>query len=104
VPVFCGPVERGNSSPPDVGGVRLAAAPWPDVQAVRTIRCSSTRYALTINLMGVAHGVKAFLPLLKAHGEGGHIVSFDGGRFLSDTVLGFVPRANSATRLVGRLG
>lgn len=28
-----------------------------------------------INLMGVAFGVEAFLPLIKSHGEGGHIVN-----------------------------
>ena len=31
------------------------------------------RWVIDINLMGVVHGVKAFLPLLKMHGEGGHI-------------------------------
>jgi NAD(P)-dependent dehydrogenase (short-subunit alcohol dehydrogenase family) len=28
-----------------------------------------------VNLMGVVHGVQAFLPHIKAHGEGGHIVN-----------------------------
>ena len=31
------------------------------------------QWVIDINLMGVVHGVKAFLPLLKTHGEGGHI-------------------------------
>src|SRR6516225_8394141 len=33
------------------------------------------RWVIDINLMGVVHGVKAFVPLLKTHGEGGHIVN-----------------------------
>jgi NAD(P)-dependent dehydrogenase (short-subunit alcohol dehydrogenase family) len=33
------------------------------------------QWVIDINLMEVVHGVKAFLPLLKAHGEGGHIVN-----------------------------
>jgi short-subunit dehydrogenase len=28
-----------------------------------------------INLMGVVHGTEIFLPLIKSHGEGGHIVN-----------------------------
>lgn len=33
------------------------------------------RWMLDVNLWGVIHGVHAFLPLLRAHGEGGHIVN-----------------------------
>jgi NAD(P)-dependent dehydrogenase (short-subunit alcohol dehydrogenase family) len=33
------------------------------------------RWVIDINMMGVVHGVKAFLALLKSHGEGGHIVN-----------------------------
>ena len=32
------------------------------------------RWVIDINLMGVVHGVRAFLPHLTSHGEGGHIV------------------------------
>ena len=32
-------------------------------------------WMLGVNLQGVIHGVQAFLPALKAHGEGGHIVN-----------------------------
>jgi NAD(P)-dependent dehydrogenase (short-subunit alcohol dehydrogenase family) len=42
------------------------------------------RWAIDINLMGVVHGVKAFLPLLKSHGEGGHIVN-------TASMAGFLP-------------
>ena len=47
------------------------------------------QWVIDINLMGVVHGVKAFLPLLKTHGEGGHIVNTASmAGFLSDTGVG----------------
>jgi NAD(P)-dependent dehydrogenase (short-subunit alcohol dehydrogenase family) len=47
------------------------------------------RWVIDINLMGVVHGVKAFLPLLKSHGEGGHIVNTASmAGFLSGTGFG----------------
>lgn len=33
------------------------------------------RWVLDVNVMGVVHGVSAFLPHMRAHGEGGHIVN-----------------------------
>jgi len=33
------------------------------------------RWVLDVNLMGVLHGISAFLPHIRAHGEGGHIVN-----------------------------
>ena len=33
------------------------------------------RWVIDINLTGAVHGVKAFVPLLKRHGEGGCIVN-----------------------------
>ena len=42
------------------------------------------RWVIDTNLMGVVHGVKAFLPLLKSHGEGGHIVN-------TASMAGFLP-------------
>ena len=42
------------------------------------------RWVIDINLMGVVHGVKAFLPLLKTHREGGHIVN-------TASMAGFLP-------------
>lgn len=33
------------------------------------------RWVLDVNLMGVVHGVRTFLPRLQAHGEGGHFVN-----------------------------
>ena len=47
------------------------------------------RWVIDINLMGVVHGVKAFVPLLKTHGEGGHIVNTASmAGFLSGTGFG----------------
>ena len=40
--------------------------------------------AIDVNLMGVVHGLKAFLPLLRSHGEGGHIVN-------TASMAGFLP-------------
>ena len=30
------------------------------------------RWVLDVNLMGVLHGIHAFLPHIRAHGQGGH--------------------------------
>ncbi len=40
-----------------------------------SIPISDWRWVVDINLMGVVHGVEIFTPLLKSHGEGGHIVN-----------------------------
>jgi NAD(P)-dependent dehydrogenase (short-subunit alcohol dehydrogenase family) len=42
------------------------------------------RWTIDVNLMGVVHGLKAFLPLLQSHGEGGHIVN-------TASMAGFLP-------------
>jgi NAD(P)-dependent dehydrogenase (short-subunit alcohol dehydrogenase family) len=39
------------------------------------ISLANWRWVLDVNLMGVLHGVHAFLPHIRAHGEGGHIVN-----------------------------
>jgi len=33
------------------------------------------RWVIDVNLMGVLHGIRTFLPHIRAHGEGGHIVN-----------------------------
>lgn len=33
------------------------------------------RWVVDINLMGVVHGVEVFAPLIKSHGEGGHVIN-----------------------------
>ena len=42
------------------------------------------RWVVDINLMGVVHGVKTFVPLIKRQGEGGHIVN-------TASMAGFLP-------------
>jgi NAD(P)-dependent dehydrogenase (short-subunit alcohol dehydrogenase family) len=36
---------------------------------------ASTTFCSTIGALGVLHGIRTFLPLIRAHGEGGHIVN-----------------------------
>ena len=43
--------------------------------SIDAISVETWRWVLDVNLMGVVHGVRAFLPHLRAHGEGGHIVN-----------------------------
>ena len=42
---------------------------------VDDISLDNWRWVLDVNLMGVLHGIHAFLPHVRAHGEGGHIVN-----------------------------
>jgi NAD(P)-dependent dehydrogenase (short-subunit alcohol dehydrogenase family) len=39
------------------------------------ISVETWRWVLDVNLMGVLHGISTFLPHIRAHGEGGHIVN-----------------------------
>jgi NAD(P)-dependent dehydrogenase (short-subunit alcohol dehydrogenase family) len=64
------------------------------------ISLDNWRWVIDVNLMGVLHGIKSFLPHMRAHGEGGHIVNtasmagMDGG-------LGFSPYTASKFAVVG---
>jgi NAD(P)-dependent dehydrogenase (short-subunit alcohol dehydrogenase family) len=40
-----------------------------------SISLETWRWVLDVNLMGVLHGIRAFLPHIRAQGEGGHIVN-----------------------------
>jgi NAD(P)-dependent dehydrogenase (short-subunit alcohol dehydrogenase family) len=42
---------------------------------IDNISLDNWRWVLDVNLMGVLHGIRAFLPHIRAHGEGGHIVN-----------------------------
>ena len=63
------------------------------------ISLDNWRWVIDVNLMGVLHGIKSFLPHIRAHGEGGHIVNtasmagMQGG-------LGFGPYAASKFAVV----
>ncbi len=39
------------------------------------ISLDNWRWVIDVNLLGVVHGVRAFLPQMCSHGEGGHIVN-----------------------------
>jgi NAD(P)-dependent dehydrogenase (short-subunit alcohol dehydrogenase family) len=66
---------------------------------IDNISLDSWRWVIDVNLMGVLHGIRAFLPHIRAHGEGGHIVNtasmagMNGG-------LGFSPYAASKFAVV----
>jgi NAD(P)-dependent dehydrogenase (short-subunit alcohol dehydrogenase family) len=42
---------------------------------IADISVETWRWVLDVNLMGVVHGISTFLPRIRAHGEGGHIVN-----------------------------
>lgn len=42
---------------------------------IDSISIESWRWVVDVNLMGVVYGVRSFLPHMRAHGEGGHIVN-----------------------------
>ena len=67
---------------------------------IDNISVDNWRWVLDVNLMGVLHGIRTFLPHIRAHGEGGHIVNtasmagMNGG-------LGFSPYVASKFAVVG---
>jgi NAD(P)-dependent dehydrogenase (short-subunit alcohol dehydrogenase family) len=66
---------------------------------IDNISIDNWRWVIDVNLMGVLHGIRTFLPHIRAHGEGGHIVNtasmagMNGG-------LGFSPYAASKFAVV----
>jgi NAD(P)-dependent dehydrogenase (short-subunit alcohol dehydrogenase family) len=108
-------IEAFQGNPPEVRGVVCDVRNYADVEraarmtvdafgkvhvlcnnagvtggaGTENISLQDWQWVIDINLMGVVHGVKAFLPLLKTHGEGGHIVNTASmAGFLSDTGFG----------------
>jgi NAD(P)-dependent dehydrogenase (short-subunit alcohol dehydrogenase family) len=57
------------------------------------------RWVLDVNLMGVVHGIHAFLPHIREHGEGGHIVNTASMAGMNSG-LGFSPYAASKFAVV----
>jgi len=57
------------------------------------------RWVIDVNLMGVVHGIAAFLPHIRAHNEGGHIVNTASMAGLQSG-LGFSPYAASKFAVV----
>jgi NAD(P)-dependent dehydrogenase (short-subunit alcohol dehydrogenase family) len=63
------------------------------------ISLDSWRWVLDVNLMGVLHGIRTFLPHIRAHGEGGHIVNTASMAGLQSG-LGFSPYSTSKFAVV----
>ena len=63
------------------------------------ISLDTWRWVLDVNLMGVLHGIRTFLPHIRAHGEGGHIVNTASLAGLQSG-LGFSPYATSKFAVV----
>ena len=86
---------------PDVRGITCDVADWTSVEraakatrasfgnvhvvcnnagvgatgGINNISLENWQWVLDVNVLGVVHGVRAFLPHLRAHGEGGHFVN-----------------------------
>jgi NAD(P)-dependent dehydrogenase (short-subunit alcohol dehydrogenase family) len=63
------------------------------------IALDNWRWVLDVNLMGVLHGIRTFLPHIRAHGEGGHIVNTASMAGLQSG-LGFNPYSTSKFAVV----
>ena len=63
---------------------------------IEQIAANDWEWAIGVNLMGVVHGVQAFLPHIKMHGEGGHIVNTSSTAGLAPTDV--TPATYAATK------
>lgn len=63
------------------------------------ISLDTWRWVIDVNVMGVVYGVRSFLPRIRAHGEGGHIVNTASMAGL-ESGLGFSPYATSKFAVV----
>ncbi len=66
---------------------------------IEDISIDNWRWVIDINLMGVVHGIAAFLPHIRGHGEGGHIVNTASMAGMQSG-LGFSPYAASKFAVV----
>jgi NAD(P)-dependent dehydrogenase (short-subunit alcohol dehydrogenase family) len=66
---------------------------------IDNISLDDWRWVLDVNLMGVLHGIRTFLPHIRAHGEGGHIVNTASMAGMQSG-LGFSPYATSKFAVV----
>jgi NAD(P)-dependent dehydrogenase (short-subunit alcohol dehydrogenase family) len=67
---------------------------------IDNISLDNWRWVLDVNLMGVLHGIRSFLPHIRAHGEGGHIVNTAAMAGMN-AGLGFSPYVASKFAVVG---
>jgi NAD(P)-dependent dehydrogenase (short-subunit alcohol dehydrogenase family) len=65
---------------------------------IDSISLDNWRWVIDVNLMGVLHGIRSFLPHIRAHGEGGHIVNTASMAGMSS--LGFSPYTASKFAVV----
>lgn len=63
------------------------------------ISLTNWRWVLDVNLMGVLHGIRTFLPHIRAHGEGGHVVNTASMAGMNSG-LGFSPYSASKSAVV----
>jgi NAD(P)-dependent dehydrogenase (short-subunit alcohol dehydrogenase family) len=66
---------------------------------IDNISLETWRWVLDVNLMGVLHGIRIFLPHIRAHGEGGHFVNTASMAGLSSG-LGFSPYSTGKSAVV----
>jgi NAD(P)-dependent dehydrogenase (short-subunit alcohol dehydrogenase family) len=66
---------------------------------IDNISVETWRWVLDVNLMGVVHGISTFLPHIRRHGEGGHIVNTASMAGLNSG-LGFSPYSASKFAVV----
>ena len=67
---------------------------------IDNISLDNWRWVLDVNLMGVLHGIRSFLPHIRAHGEGGHIINTASMAGMNSG-LGFSPYVASKFAVVG---
>jgi NAD(P)-dependent dehydrogenase (short-subunit alcohol dehydrogenase family) len=67
---------------------------------IDNISLDNWRWVLDVNLMGVLHGIASFLPHIRKHGEGGHIVNTASMAGMNSG-LGFSPYVASKFAVVG---
>ena len=68
---------------------------------IDNISLDNWRWVLDVNLMGVLHGIRTFLPHIRAHGEGGHIVNTASMAGMLTGWQGFNPYPASKFAVVG---
>jgi NAD(P)-dependent dehydrogenase (short-subunit alcohol dehydrogenase family) len=68
---------------------------------IDNISLENWRWVLDVNLLGVLHGIRTFLPHIRAHGEGGHFVNTASMAGMMGTGLGFSPYTASKFAVVG---
>lgn len=67
---------------------------------IDSISLDSWKWVLDVDLMGVLHGIRTFLPHIRAHGEGGHFVNTASMAGMMGG-LGFSPYVASKFAVVG---